>query len=72
MNSIIDRLFACKNAKYSPDGKQNYIELGIEKVEKLFLDKYTFIDKEDFLKPSKRALMFYIVTNVNFSYSESM
>ena len=36
MNSIIDRLFACKNAKYSPDGKQNYIELGIEKVEKLF------------------------------------
>ena len=36
MNSIIDRLFACKNTKYSPDGKQNYIELGIEKVEKLF------------------------------------
>ncbi len=36
MNLIIDRLFACKNPKYSPDGKQNYIELGIDKVENLF------------------------------------
>ena len=36
MNLIIDRLFACKNSKYSPDGKQNYIELGIDKVENLF------------------------------------
>ena len=36
MNSIIDRLFACKNFKYSPDGKQNYIELGIENIENLF------------------------------------
>ena len=36
MNSIIDRLFACKNSKYSPDGKQNYIELGIENIENLF------------------------------------
>ena len=36
MNLIIDRLFACENPKYSPDGKQNYIELGIDKVENLF------------------------------------
>ena len=36
MNLIIDRLFACKNPKYSPDGKQNFIELGIDKVENLF------------------------------------
>ena len=36
MNLIIDRLFACKNSKYSPEGKQNYIELGIDKVENLF------------------------------------
>ena len=36
MNLIIDRLFACKNSKYSPDGKQNYIELGIDKVDNLF------------------------------------
>jgi len=36
MNSIIDRLFACKNSKYSPSGKQNYIELGIENIENLF------------------------------------
>jgi len=36
MNLIIDRLFACENPKYSPEGKQNYIELGIDKVENLF------------------------------------
>lgn len=36
MNLIIDKLFACKNPKFTPDGKQNYIELGIEKVENLF------------------------------------
>jgi len=36
MNLIIDRLFACKNSKYSPEGKQNYIELGIDKVDNLF------------------------------------
>ena len=36
MNLIIDRLFACENPKYSPDGKPNYIELGIDKVENLF------------------------------------
>ncbi len=36
MNLIIDRLFACKIPKYSPDGKQNFIELGIDKVENLF------------------------------------
>ena len=36
MNMIIDKLFACKNPKFTPDGKQNYIELGIEKVENLF------------------------------------
>ena len=36
MNLIIDKLFACKNPKYTPEGKQNYIELGIEKVENLF------------------------------------
>jgi len=30
----------------------------MKKVEKLYLDKYTFIDKEDILKPSLRALMF--------------
>ena len=36
MNLIIDRLFACEKPKYSPDGKQNFIELGIDKVENLF------------------------------------
>jgi DNA mismatch repair protein MutL len=36
MNLIIDRLFACENPKYSPEGKPNYIELGIDKVENLF------------------------------------
>jgi DNA mismatch repair protein MutL len=36
MNLIIDKLFACRNPKFTPDGKQNYIELGIEKVENLF------------------------------------
>ena len=36
MNLIIDKLFACKDPKFTPDGKQNYIELGIEKVENLF------------------------------------
>ena len=36
MNLIIDKLFACNNPKYTPEGKQNYIELGIEKVENLF------------------------------------
>ncbi len=46
--------------------------MSLKKVEKEFLAKYTFIDKEDFLKPSKRALIFYIVTNVNFTYLESM
>ena len=36
MNLIIDKLFACENPKFTPEGKQNYIELGIEKVENLF------------------------------------
>jgi len=36
MNLIIDRLFACEKPKYSPDGKQNFIELGIDKVENIF------------------------------------
>ena len=36
MKSIIDRLFACKNPKYSPDGKLNFIELNNEKIENLF------------------------------------
>jgi DNA mismatch repair protein MutL len=36
MKSIIDRLFACNNPKYSPDGKLNFIELNNSKIENLF------------------------------------
>ena len=36
MESIIDRLFACTNPKYSPDGELNFVELGNDKIKNLF------------------------------------
>ena len=36
MESIIDRLFACKNPKYSPDGELNFVELNDNKIKNLF------------------------------------
>ena len=36
MESIIDRLFACENPKYSPDGELNFVELGDDKIKNLF------------------------------------
>ncbi len=36
MKSIIDRLFACRNPNYSPNGRRIYFILGAEKIEKLF------------------------------------
>ena len=36
MESIIDRLFACKNPKYSPDGELNFVELSDDKIKNLF------------------------------------
>ena len=36
MESIIDRLFACENPKYSPDGELNFVELGNDKIKNLF------------------------------------
>ncbi len=36
MKSIIDRLFACKNPNYSPNGRRIYFILGAEKIEELF------------------------------------
>ena len=36
MESIIDRLFACANPKYSPDGELNFVELSDDKIKNLF------------------------------------
>ena len=36
MESIIDRLFACENPKYSPDGELNFVELDDDKIKNLF------------------------------------
>jgi len=36
MESIIDRLFACENPKYSPDGELNFVELSDDKIKNLF------------------------------------
>jgi len=36
MESIINRLFACANPKYSPDGELNFVELSDDKIKNLF------------------------------------